>query len=41
MKKEYIAPEIIVQNVDCDIITFSEGEEFAWWGPNINYPTES
>ena len=35
MKKEYIAPEIMVQNVNCDIITFSETE--AWWGPEITF----
>ena len=42
MKKEYIAPEIMVQNVDCDIITFSETEASeVWWGPDINIKSEN
>ncbi len=33
MKKEYLAPEIVVAYVENDIITYSETEE--WKGPAI------
>ena len=33
MKKEYVSPSIILTYVSCDIITYSETEE--WNGPII------
>ena len=33
MKKKYFSPEILTLRVDCDIITYSETEE--WDGPII------
>lgn len=33
MKKEYLSPEIKIAYVSCDIITYSETEE--WEGPVI------
>ena len=33
MKKKYFSPEILTLRVDCDIITYSETEE--WNGPVI------